>query len=265
MSKEVQLTAVVGTLAPKSIFTYGGVNWIVLQNTGGGILCLAEKILFKKAFDEGESNNWEDSTLREHLNNEFLEELVLNGAEEAAFLPMVLNLVADDGLDDYGTCEDLIGLINCQQYRQYRRIIPNADGWWWTITPYSTKANGYSYVVRYVSSDGSLNYDIAFYGSYGVRPLCTLKSSILVSVIHKEGDYQPMPESEDTEEVAEEKEATTAAEPKREATDLQKQVNNKFCECIIKAQERYLKCGGELSEITNAVQLLNAFKDGLPL
>lgn len=171
----------VGSLAPKSVFTYGGVNWVVLQRIGGGILCLAEKILFEKAFDESDYNNWEDSSLREHLNNTFLEELVDAGAEEAAFLPMVTDLTADDGLKDYGSCEDIISLISCQQYRQYRGIIPNVDGWWWTCTAYSTKSNGYSYRARGVNSDGTLDYGNAYYGNGGVRPLCALSSSILVS------------------------------------------------------------------------------------
>lgn len=53
-----------------------------------------------------------------------------------------------------------------------------SKGWyWWLRTPYSSNAN----YVRYVYSDGSLNYDIAYYGYFGVRPLCNLKSSILVS------------------------------------------------------------------------------------
>lgn len=53
-----------------------------------------------------------------------------------------------------------------------------SKGWyWWLRTPHSSYANG----VRYVNSDGSLDYYYACFGIYGVRPLCNLKSSILVS------------------------------------------------------------------------------------
>lgn len=53
-----------------------------------------------------------------------------------------------------------------------------SKGWyWWLRTPSSSNA----YYVRYVISDGSLNYGNAYSGRYGVRPLCNLKSSILVS------------------------------------------------------------------------------------
>lgn len=53
-----------------------------------------------------------------------------------------------------------------------------SNGWyWWLRTPNSSSA----YLVRCVNSDGSLYYYYACYGSLGVRPLCNLKSSILVS------------------------------------------------------------------------------------
>ncbi|MEG1758436.1 MAG: hypothetical protein RR235_08280, partial [Oscillospiraceae bacterium] len=101
MSKSIkeQVTAAVGSLAPKSVFSYGGITWLVLGRSSGnkgGVLCLAEKVLFSKAFDDDNCNNWEDSSLREHLNNDFLEELVDSGASEAAFMPMVTDLTADD-------------------------------------------------------------------------------------------------------------------------------------------------------------------------
>lgn len=53
-----------------------------------------------------------------------------------------------------------------------------SKGWyWWLRTPNSSSA----YYVRNVYSDGSLADSSAYYGGNGVRPLCNLKSSILVS------------------------------------------------------------------------------------
>ena len=53
-----------------------------------------------------------------------------------------------------------------------------SKGWyWWLRTPHSSNA----YYVRYVSSVGSLYSYNAYNGNDGVRPLCNLKSSILVS------------------------------------------------------------------------------------
>lgn len=53
-----------------------------------------------------------------------------------------------------------------------------SKGWyWWLRTPNSSGAD----VVRYVHPDGSLYNALAYNGDRGVRPLCNLKSSILVS------------------------------------------------------------------------------------
>jgi hypothetical protein len=52
------------------------------------------------------------------------------------------------------------------------------SGWyWWLRTPYAS----FSYSARYVYSDGTLYGGIACDGNRGVRPLCNLSSSILVS------------------------------------------------------------------------------------
>ena len=48
---------------------------------------------------------------------------------------------------------------------------------WWMRTPYTSG----SYFVRNVNSSGGLDYYVARNGSSGLRPLCNLKSEILVS------------------------------------------------------------------------------------
>lgn len=53
----------------------------------------------------------------------------------------------------------------------------SSSWYWWLRTPYS----GSSYYVRYVLTSGALSYSDAFHGLRGVRPLCNLKSDILVS------------------------------------------------------------------------------------
>lgn len=53
----------------------------------------------------------------------------------------------------------------------------NSPWYWWLRTPYTS----YSFYVGGVHTDGSLNWDNAYYGRIGVRPLCNLNSEILVS------------------------------------------------------------------------------------
>lgn len=186
-------------LVAGSKFVYGGVSWVLLQKTKAAALCLAEKILFNKAFDENESNDFAESTLYKHLNGEFLDGLAADGADKEAFLPFKVDLTADDGLKDYGSVTGKVSLITCDLYRKHRYIIPNADGWWWTATPWSTASNGYSFSVRGVSTSGALGNYSAGYGNIGVRPLCNLASSILVSVTDLK-DYAPAEEPEAEQE-----------------------------------------------------------------
>ena len=63
-----------------------------------------------------------------------------------------------------------------------------SKGWyWWLRTPNSS----YARYVRRVLADGTLHYDNAYYGSLGVRPLCNLSSSILVSdTTNEDGNYE---------------------------------------------------------------------------
>jgi hypothetical protein len=172
-----------GTLKAGSRFTYGGQKWILLELNNGAALCLAHDVLKEtRAFDENECNDWTISTLREWLNEDYINELISGGAERDAFMPMVVDLTSDDGLKDYGSDTCKIALISDEQYRRFRTLIPAASNWWWTITPWSTPSGApYSYIVRGVSASGALDSRNAYYGICGVRPLCNLLSSILVS------------------------------------------------------------------------------------
>ena len=187
MEKTMQ-TGKVGKLGEESRFTYGGVEWVVLDNRPNMVLALAADVLKDEdggvryiPFDTDNKNDFAASSLRAFLNGGFLEELAAGGADMNAFMPIVLDLTSDDGLTDYGTDTTKIGILSDQMYRGFRKIIPNASDDWWTCTPFSTARNGYEHYVRYVYTSGALNYYNAFYGNRGVRPLCALKSDILVS------------------------------------------------------------------------------------
>lgn len=175
-------TAAINTLGAGSIFNYGGIRWILLEHARNAALCLAADLLpDEKPFDAEGNNDWAGSSLCAYLNGDFMKELVAAGADADAFVEMVVDLTSDDGLDDYGTDRCKIALISDAQYRRFRKIIPNANNWWWTITPFSTAKNGYSRGARGVGTSGALNGNDAWIGRFGVRPLCNLKSSIMVS------------------------------------------------------------------------------------
>ena len=155
-----------------SKFKFGKIEFVKLDNTHSGCLCLATDVLFRDCFDEDNLNNWATSTLRQKLM-----EVIGDYIDKEALVPFDRDLTTDDGMTDYGHCTDTVSLLTCDEYRKYRKLILNCGESHWTITADSLK---YSYSVRFVYSDGSLNSSRAFSG--GVRPLCVLKPDTIVEV-----------------------------------------------------------------------------------
>lgn len=168
-------------LAQGARFLYGGVEWVKFEDIGAGTLCLAAEPVFLRAFDEENCNDWRKSSLRRELNGAFLDALVAEGADRAAFLDWESDLTADDGMTDYGTATDKIALRSDALCRKYRDITPHVDAWCWNLTPWTCDASN-SYSVRGVSSSGALIWGYAYDGFWGGRPLCYPKSAILVSI-----------------------------------------------------------------------------------
>lgn len=153
-------------------------TWKILDITSAGYICLADSIE-ERQFDS-DSSNWENSNLRDYLNEEFLEKIAAEiGLEN--IVPFERNLLSLDGQTEYGKCEDKVSLLTVDEYRKYRSLIPNTkDYWWWLVSPWSTPCNDYKRTVAVVSSAGSVNYNGCF-GNGGVRPVCIFSSSIFES------------------------------------------------------------------------------------
>lgn len=152
-------------------FVYGQKNCMVLEHMNDGTLCIVLDEDFRSAF--GKNNNFANSVLRDKLNTEYLNKWIDDGAFRADFVKMEVDLTADDGLKDYGTCECLLAPRTREQHSKYRYLIPNPTSYEWTSTAYSTGSNGYSDFVRYVNTSGALNFRGAYF-AYGVRPLFKL-------------------------------------------------------------------------------------------
>lgn len=163
-------------------FDYAGQSWILLENDDGRALCLSKDIIETRAFDEGNCNNFAVASSKEYLNGAYLDNLLEDVNGPNAFLTTELDLTTDDGLKDYGTTRAIIFLLTVDQYRRNRDVIPNANGWWWLSTAFSTADNGYESLARYVRTDGALDGGNACNGLNGLRPACYLDSELLISI-----------------------------------------------------------------------------------
>lgn len=128
--------------------------------------------LFKSEF--GDDNNYANSTVRKKLlEHEFT--LSLQKEYGDALVPVTMNLTSLDGLKDYGTVTDVVGIPDIDLYRECRENVFVGDNWWWLSTPDSTPSGTGSSCVRYVCSGGFVVWGYSGY-EWSVRPFFILKS-----------------------------------------------------------------------------------------
>lgn len=155
-----------------------GAAWKILDKVDGGYLAIAEDFYDDVKFDSN-SNNWVSSELRKELNTT-LKKKIEDEIGDGGLIGFERNLLSLDGQEEYGACMDYISLINVDEYRKYRQILPNMGKWWWTITPFTSACNGNSTLVTVVSPSGVI-YSGSCYSRRGVRPVCIFSSSIFES------------------------------------------------------------------------------------
>ena len=153
-------------------FIYNGIEFICLDIIDGNYLAMTAKPWAEIPFDTNNHNDWRKSSLRRVLNNDFLELL-----DKKHLVMQTSDLIADNGDKAYGTSEDYVTILSCDQYRKYRDIVPLFEEWMWTLTPWSC-ITSHSYNVRSVNTTGDVtDYSADF--SLGVAPACLFSSQNL--------------------------------------------------------------------------------------
>ncbi len=155
------------------VFKWGKKKYIKLDGTSAGCLCLAKDAWFNSEFDD-KTSNWERSQLRGDIARKATSRI----PDVNKLMLFDRDLTTDDGLAIYGRCSDSVSMLTCDEYRKYRKYIPETNKWYWTITASTTR----DCRVRTVDSDGSLNYDYVYFNQYWVRPLICLDKDTLVEV-----------------------------------------------------------------------------------
>lgn len=156
-----------------------GMEWMILDKAEKGYFAALNGFDGEKRTFDSDSNNWISSKLREELNTKFLKKIADELGEDAV-IGFDRDLISLDGQTEYGHCEDKISLLTVDEYRKYRKLLPNMPKWWWLITAWSTPVNGYSSTLTVVSPSGAI-YCSSYCYSYGVRPVCIFSSSIFES------------------------------------------------------------------------------------
>lgn len=167
-------------LEPGDHFYYNDYEYVLLGVTDNGdyfaiTADIADDVQFNDKGGDG-SNNWARSELRRYLNNEYIAHMKINTKH---LVKTRSDLTADNGDTKYGTCEDFVTLLSCDQYRKYRALVPRYSDYVWTLTPWSCDV-GYARNVRSVNPSGTL-YTYYATNSYGVAPACTFNHEILIA------------------------------------------------------------------------------------
>ena len=160
------------------IITVADTDFIVLDKTDDEVTCLTKDFVYTNTQFDGSTNNYANSNIRKKLNKDFAQKLI-DEVGKRGLCDIELDLLSLDGLDDYGTVTDKVGLLTVDMYRKYNRIIEKypVKDWWWLATPWSTPHRGYSSDVCSVVDGGAVDGGRCN-GSLGVRPFCIFSSSI---------------------------------------------------------------------------------------
>lgn len=137
-------------------------------------------------FDNG-SNDFRTSEIKNVLNDEngkILSDIYKGFGKENVLLDTV-DLLSMDGLDTYGTCNCKVHLGTFDDYRKARKngmFRTENEKPFWLDTPDSTNEGCSASCVQVVHGGGDVGCGGCFWGVCGVRPFCSLDSSICVSV-----------------------------------------------------------------------------------
>lgn len=163
----------VDELEQGEIFKWGEKEFIKLDSTAEGCLCLAKDVWFSNRFDD-RTNDWSKSQLRGDIARKAVGRI----PDANKLMLFDRNLTTDDGLTDYGHCKDSVSMLTCDEYRKYREFIPTTEKWCWTITAWTNNGDW----VRCVNSSGCIDRVYIDDNSNWVRPLICLDKDTLVEV-----------------------------------------------------------------------------------
>lgn len=142
-----------------------------------------KELLDKTYRFDSELNDFRTSEIKNVLNDEngdILTDIYKGFGKENVLIDTV-DLLSMDGLDTYGTCDCKVHLGTFDDYRKARKngmFRTENEKPFWLDTPDGCSSS----YVQFVRSGGDVGFNDCNWGGCGVRPFCSLDSSICVSV-----------------------------------------------------------------------------------
>lgn len=193
------MKAPVLNIAPGKVISYHGEPCIVLEHRQDGTLLLGVEWV-KHTF--GDTNNFNGSSLMEHLNSTYLDCITQGHPDEV--IVRTVDLTALNGSKEYGTVDCKVAPLTLDELRKYHGIVPKPEGWEWSATPWSTPCvDEDNCWVLGLSSIGFLSNNVCS-NTFGARPAFLIPSSLTIEVDGDEAEaYNPL-EQYSTKELVQE-------------------------------------------------------------
>ena len=179
--KEKSIKVQLSTLPAGATFKIGNWNFIVLKHENGETKVISKGFLLEDVMFDRNTRDYNKSSLKKKIESE-IEPIIVKEIGEDNIVEHKAELVTVDMQKEFDDVTCKVRPITFDEAREFNDLIVNEDldDWWWTITPWSTKARGYEYSISVVSPRGYF-IDGSYCGNGGVRPFCILKSNIFVS------------------------------------------------------------------------------------
>lgn len=132
----------------------------------------------------GDNTDYNKSNVKKLCDTEILKDFEEEfGAENIE--EHTADIITVDG-QKVGSVKCKIRPITFDEVRKYTDIMPNQylDDWYWALSPWSTEERGWKSRMSVVSPAGIIHSDNCYF-SFGVRPVCILKSNIFVSKVEE--------------------------------------------------------------------------------
>jgi tetratricopeptide (TPR) repeat protein len=121
---------------PGDTVMIGGYNWILLNKSEDKALLIKKVALDKRAYNaEAVGTSWENSSLRQFLNSDFLLNTFSESERNSIILSIIENNKSVYGTDGGNNTQDSIFLLSTEEANEYKTFIKGFKGNSWLRSP----------------------------------------------------------------------------------------------------------------------------------